>query len=153
MSRCLPVSLMPNTNFLFRLFFASICCYIIRIAMCPSTYLSHSYTQCLPYMSVSLSPSPSPSVFTSLCRYIMCTIVFVCLSHSCHYTCFHINRSYQLTELCRQSSRMSVFLLVHLVVYSFSVYSNPRVTLALRLAKAGPKRRGPSSAGSGRCGR
>jgi len=65
-------------------FFASICCYIIRIAMCPSTYLSHSYTQCLPYVSISLSFSPSPSDFTSLCRYSMCTIVFICLSHSCH---------------------------------------------------------------------
>ena len=37
-------------------YFASICCYIIRIAMCPSIYLSHSYTQCLPCVSVSLSP-------------------------------------------------------------------------------------------------
>ena len=71
-------------------FLASICCYIISIAMCPSTYLSHSYTQSLPYVSVtvslflSVSLYLSLSVFTSLCRYIMCTIVFVCLSHSCH---------------------------------------------------------------------
>ena len=82
-------------------FFASICCYIIRIAMCPSTYLSHSYTQCLPCVSVSLSPSPSD--FTSLCRCSMCTIVFVCLVTLMSYTCFHINSSHQLTELCRHA--------------------------------------------------
>jgi len=38
-------------------------------------------------LSLFLSLSPSPFVlfyFTSLCRYSMCTIVFVCLSHSCH---------------------------------------------------------------------
>jgi len=64
-------------------FFASICCYIIRIAMCPSTYLSRSYTQCLPYVCLSLSPH-LPLFFTSLCRCIMCTTVFVCQSHSCH---------------------------------------------------------------------
>ena len=49
--KCLPVSLMPDTHFFCLDFFASICCY-----MCPSTYLSHSYTQCLPYVSISLSP-------------------------------------------------------------------------------------------------
>ena len=82
-------------DFIFYFFFASICRYIMCITMCPSTNLSHSYTQCLPYVSVCLSVSlslflslsPSPFVlfyFTSLCRYSMCTIVFVCLSHSCH---------------------------------------------------------------------
>ena len=96
------LSVLCPTHFcfvLFRLyflfFFASICRYIMCITMCPSTNLSHSYTQCLPYVSVCLSVSlslflslsPSPFVlfyFTSLCRYSMCTIVFVCLSHSCH---------------------------------------------------------------------
>ena len=53
-SECLPVSLMPDTDFLFRLFFASICCYIIRIAMCPSTYLSHKYTHNISHVSLSL---------------------------------------------------------------------------------------------------
>jgi len=62
---------LPNTHFLFRLF-ASICYYIIRIAMCPSTYLSHKYTHNISHVSLS------PSDFTSLCRYSMCTIVFVC---------------------------------------------------------------------------
>ena len=80
MSECLPVSLMPDTHFLcLDFFFALVCCY-----MYPSTYLSHSYTQCLLYVPISLSLSPSPSDFTSLCRYSMYTIVFVCLSHSCH---------------------------------------------------------------------
>jgi len=120
MSECLLVSLMPNTHFLFRfLFFASICCYIIRIAMCPSTYLSHSHTQCLPYVSVclSLSLSPSPSVFTSLCRYSMYVYNCVHLSVTLmSYTCFHIKSSYQLTELYRhacQSDCSSTWLSIH----------------------------------------
>jgi len=64
-------------------FFASICCYIIRIAMCPSTYLSHSYTQCLPCVSVSLSPH-LPLI---LRHYVGIACVQLCssvLSHSCH---------------------------------------------------------------------
>jgi len=84
-SECLIVSLMLNTHyFLFRLFCIHMLLYHTYSYV--SIYLSviHSYTQYLPYVSVSLSPSPSPSVFTSLCRYIMCTIVFICLSHSCH---------------------------------------------------------------------
>ena len=96
MSECLPVSLMPNTHF-FKDFFASICCYIIRIAMCPSTYLSHSYTQCLSYVSVSLS------LPISLCFYVIMSVyhVYNCVRLSVtlmSYTCFHINSSYQLTN-------------------------------------------------------
>ena len=63
--------------FLFRLF-ASISCYIIRIAMCSSTYLSHSYTQCLPYVSVSLSIPPLYYAIMSLSH------VYNCVRLSCH---------------------------------------------------------------------
>ena len=78
-----PVSLIPDTHFfLFRLFFASICCY-----MCPSTYLSHSYTQCLPYVSISL-----PISLCFLRHYVGIACVQLC-SSVVSYACFHINSS------------------------------------------------------------
>jgi len=88
-----PVSLMSDTHFCLD-FFASICCY-----MYPPTYLSHSYTQCLLYVSISLSLSHLPLI---LRHYVGIACVQLC-SSVVSYTCFHINSSYQLTELCRHA--------------------------------------------------
>jgi len=96
MSECLPVSLMPDTHFLFRLF-------CIHMLLYVSIYLSVTFIHTMSPICVCLSLSPSPSDFTSLCRYSMCTIVFVCLVTLVSYACFHINSSYQLTELCRHA--------------------------------------------------
>jgi len=101
-SECLPVSLMPNTHFFCLDFFASICCYIIRIAMCPSTYLSRSYTQCLPYVCLSLSPHLPLFFYVIMSVYHVYNCVRLSVTFM-SYTCFHINSSYQLTELCRHA--------------------------------------------------
>ena len=90
--------------------------------MCPSTYLSHSYTQCLPYVSVSLSPSHLPLFYVIMSVYHVYSCVRLSVTLM-SYTCFHINRSYQLTELCRhacQSACSSTWLSIR----SFSVYSS-----------------------------
>ena len=102
MSGCLPVSLMPNTHFLFRLFFASICCYIIRIAV--SIYLSVTFIHTMSPICVCLSFS----LPISICFYVIMSVyhVYNCVRLSVtlmSYTCFHINRSYQLTELFRHA--------------------------------------------------
>jgi len=102
MSECLPVSLMPNTHFLFRLFFASICCYIIRIAV--SIYLSVTFIHTMSPICVCLSFS----LPISICFYVIMSVyhVYNCVHLSVtlmSYTCFHINSSYQLTELCRHA--------------------------------------------------
>ena len=50
-----------------------------------SIYLSITFIHTMSPICVCLSLFPHlPLFFTSLCRYSMCTIVFVCLSHSCH---------------------------------------------------------------------
>jgi len=100
------LSVWCSTHIFFCLnFYASICCYIICIAMRPFTYLPHSYAQCLPYVSVSLSLSLSLSL--SVFYVIMSTYhVYNCVRlsvTSMSGTCFHINSSYQLTKLCRHA--------------------------------------------------
>ena len=131
MSECPPQSYVQHTSFLSRLFFASICCSINFIAMCPSTYLSHSYAQCLPYVSVCVCVSLSLSV---LRHYVGISCVQLCSSvtfMSC--TCFHINSSYQLTCHACQSACSSTCLSIrflcrvaHLSVslssFTFSTY-------------------------------
>jgi len=80
MSAC--QSYAQHTFFLFRLFCIHMLLYHTYSYV--SIYLSVTFIHTMSPMCVCLSLSPSPSDFTSLCRYSMCTIVFVCLSHSCH---------------------------------------------------------------------
>ena len=117
MSECPPQSYVQHTSFCLDFFFASICCSINFIATCPSTYLSHSYAQCLPYVSVCVCVSLSLSV---LRHYVGISCVQLCSSvtfMSC--TCFHINSSYQLTCHACQSDCSST-----MTAYSFSVNSS-----------------------------
>jgi len=97
--------------------------------MCPSTYLSHSYTQCLPYVSVSLSPSHLPLFYVIMSVYHVYSCVRLSVTLM-SYTCFHINRSYQLTELCRhacQSACSSTWLSIRflcIVAHIFALLSS-----------------------------
>jgi len=97
---CLSV-LCPTHIFLFRLFCIHMLLYHTYSYV--SIYLSVTFIHTMSPICLSVTLSPSPSVF--LRHYVGVSCVQLCssVSHIMSYTCFHINSSYQLTELCRHA--------------------------------------------------
>ena len=99
MSAC--QSYAQHTFFLFRLFCIHMLLYHTYSYV--SIYLSVTFIHTMSPTCLSVTLSPSPSVF-----YIIMSVyhVYNCVRLSVtfmSYTCFHINSSYQLTELCRHA--------------------------------------------------